>query len=63
MQAAKPVLELLAEEAARPFEAGEEANVVESPAGHMMLKKVIAHDADRDKDCRYRTKVPEPHLF
>ena len=55
-QAARPILELLAEEAARPFEAGEAGeagNLVESPAGHMMLKKVIAHDANRDKDCRF----------
>ena len=48
------MLELLAEEAARPFEAGEmDGNLVESPAGHMMLKKVIAHDAKREQDCRY----------
>jgi len=53
-KAAKPVLELLAEEAARPFEAGEmDGNLVESPAGHMMLKKVIAHDAKREQDCRF----------
>ena len=54
LQSAKPILELLAEEATKPFEAGErEGNLVESPAGHMMLKKIIAHDANRDKDCRY----------
>ena len=40
------------------FEAGErEGNLVESPAGHMMLKKIIAHDANRDKDCRYIHKL------
>ena len=53
LKSAKPILELLAEEATKPFEAGEQGNLVESPAGQMMLKKIIAHDANRDKDCRY----------
>ena len=58
LKSAKPILELLAEEATKPFEAGErEGNLVESPAGHMMLKKIIAHDANRDKDCRYIHKL------
>ncbi len=45
----EPALRALAEEAAKPFIPGDdkEENLVEKPASHRMLKKIILHDKER----------------
>ena len=47
----------LAEEAAKPFCPGEDDNLVERPATHMMLKKLVQHDKVR------REEDPSARLF
>ncbi len=55
--AVEPVLDRLAEAAARPFCPGEEENLVERPATHMVIKKLIQHDKVR------REQDPSARLF
>ena len=47
---AKTLVEVIAEEAAKPFVAGEGQNLVEDAGSHMMLKKLIKADKERDGD-------------
>ncbi len=46
------VMRRVAEVAAEPFHSGnlENFHIVEHPAGHMVLKKLIANDEQRTKD-------------
>ncbi len=46
------VMKKVAEVAAEPFHSGklENFHIVEHPAGHMVLKKLIANDEQRTKD-------------
>ena len=54
---AEPLLDRLAQEASKPFCPGEDDNLVERPATHLMIKKLIQHDTVK------REHDPEARLF